>query len=245
MAFTQSTFAPMSSQAAAPPRMYSYSSSDLVVDVVVAGYFFDKRHQLDEGDWILSTLGDGTSLLQVIADTSSVIQVSLSGLPVDNLAGGFADYNDLATASSPIAVIGGGAAVVLPNDKLGPFTNTDFLPAGVTSLWDSVGSTFDWSELKLGDTLEIRVELEVTTVSPNTSINVNLRLGTAPDDYLISYFPELNIKTAGMYRINPYKGIYMGDNNTLDNGGQFLIASDKDLDVIVAGWYVNVSKRGQ
>lgn len=168
-----------------------------------------------------------------------------STVPSDVYAGGLFDYNDLGTTSSPIVVLAAGGDHVLTNDELGAFTNKNFPPNGVTDMWDSVNDVFDWSDLKLGDMVDIRVDVDVITTSTNTEIKIDLELGTGGGTYKIPWILETNYKTAGTHKLNRYNGIYMGDTNTLNNGGRFVISTDKNCTCIVNGWYIKLIKRGQ
>ena len=160
----------------------------------------------------------------------------------DNFAGGLVDYNDSTTAGTPI-VITAGVPTVLTNDGAGAFTNKLFLPEGVTDVWDDVDS-FDWSELELGTMVDIRLDISLTTASPNTSVEIDLHLGTGGGAYTIPFVTDADFKTAAVHTVNKYNGIYMGDTNTLDNGGQFKITCDKNSTVIVNGWYIKIIMRG-
>ena len=243
MSFTQETFATIGSQSSDSPKVYSYSSSDVLAVVMGAGYFTAKRFQLSEGDWIMAVLGDGNALLKVNADLISASDAAVSSLPSDNFSGGFFDYNDLATASTPIVVTGGGGFVKLTNDEAGPQTLKTFAPNGVTDVWDAANDEFDWSDLSLGDMVDIRVDLLVTTSSPNQTVDVRLFLAVGGSEYSIP-FEEAFVKTSGANVINRYNGIYLGDTNTLNNPGEFRIASDGNATVIVNGWYCKVIKQG-
>ena len=170
--------------------------------------------------------------------------LELIPIPTDNYSGGFFDYNDLASASSPIAVTVVGSPVVLTNDGAGPQTNLSFPPSGVTKLWDVSTDMFDWSELKFGDMVDIRLDLTVITTSVNTEIKVDLHLGTGGGAYQIPFVTEKNIKNTGSHNVDRFSSIYMGDANTLDNGGQFKMSTDKDCTVIVNGWYIRAIIRG-
>ena len=169
--------------------------------------------------------------------------VGSGALPADNIVGGFLDYNDLATASTPLVVTVAGSPVVLTNDGAGPLTNKNFPPVNVTDVWDEVDS-FDWSELKLGDMVDIRLEVDLITASVNTEITIDLHLGTGGVAYTIPFITDVNYKNVATHKLSAYNGIYLGDTNTLDNGGQFKISTDKDCTVIVAGWYVRILCRG-
>lgn len=167
-----------------------------------------------------------------------------SGLPSDIFAGGLFDYNDLATTGSPISVTVAGSPVIMTNDGLGVATNKLFPPAGVTDVWDAGNDVFDWSELKLGDMVDIRLDFDLITTSPNTEIKVDLHLGTGGAAYTIPWIAEVNFKSSGTHKLNRYNGIYMGDLNTLNNGGQFKISTDTDCTVVINGWFCKVIKRG-
>lgn len=163
--------------------------------------------------------------------------------PANVFSGGLFDYNDLATTTTPITVTGGGGFVDITNDELGAFTNKTYAPSGVTDVWDASGNAFDWSELKLGDMVDVRLDLSVIIASVNTEIAIVLELGTGGGMYQIPWLVPTNFKTASTVIINEYNGVYMGDTNTLDNGGKFRIISDKTCTVVVNGWYCKILKR--
>ena len=162
----------------------------------------------------------------------------------DDISGGFADYNDNATSGTPLSVTGGGAAVVLTNDTLGAFTNTQFLPEGVRRLWDASTNKFDFSDLSIGDMFDIRIDITVTTSSNNTAIDIDLHLGAGGSAYTIPFVSEKDFKTTAAHKIAEFNSIYMGDANTLNNGGQLKITADKNCTVVVNGWYVRCLRRG-
>lgn len=155
---------------------------------------------------------------------------------------GFFDYNDAATSTTPLTYTTGGADLILTNDAAGPFTNTSYGPEGVTAVWDTVGNTFDWTQLEIGDMIDLRVDLTVATTVANQEVLVYLELGTGAGTYQIPFIDNF-YKTAGTYGLNRFNGIYMGDSNTLDNGGVFRLSSDAACDVTVNGWYCKVIKR--
>lgn len=157
--------------------------------------------------------------------------------------GGFVDYNDLATATTPIAVLGNGSDFQITNDTLGPFTNTAYLPDGVTSIWNSVTNQFDFSQLALGDMIDIRLELIPDIAGQNSEIEVDLQLGIGGNPYSIA-FSRSSFKTSGVKGIDRFNGIYMGDSNTLNNPAQLVVRSDTALNLQVAGWYCKIIRRG-
>ena len=177
-----------------------------------------------------------------------IVDRKVEGLPVgvsqgDVFSGGLVDYNDAATAVTPLVVTGGGADVQLTNDTLGAFTNTAYLPVGVTSLWNAGTNQFDFSELKLGDMLDIRLELTADMGGPNSELEIDLELGVGAGSYTIAFSRE-NYKTSGVKKIDRWNGIYLGDSNTLDNPARFIVRSDTNANVTVAGWYIKIIRKG-
>lgn len=156
---------------------------------------------------------------------------------------GILDYADLTTQTTPISITGGSGFVEITNDSDGSNTFLTLPPTGVTNVWDGTLNTFDWSELTSGDTVDIRLDVEVTTTVANTEINIELFLGTGAGAYSIPFITRINFKTAGTYPLNRYNGIYMRDSNTIDNGGVFKISSDQDCTLKVNGWYCKINRR--
>lgn len=166
-----------------------------------------------------------------------------SGGATDNCRIGFADYSDLATQTTPIVVTGGAGFVYLTNDGAGPFTNKTYLPTGVTDVWDAIAGNFDFTELKPGDMVDIRLDLDITTSSPNQLVYVALELGSGAGLYSIPFASDV-FKDTGEKNVNRYNGIYIGDANTLNGGGRFKISSDDNATVKVNGWYCKILIRG-
>ena len=163
-------------------------------------------------------------------------------LPSDNLTGGFIVYNDLATVSSPINHIGG-IDTILTNDGLGPQTLKTFAPNGVTDVWDANNDTFDFSQLSNGDTLDIRLNLTVITLSANQEIEIDLMLGVGGFDYLVPFSHDF-YKVTGSKSEGGYEGIYLGDDNTRLNGGHFVFKSTDNATITVNGWFCRITRRG-
>lgn len=155
---------------------------------------------------------------------------------------GYADYNDSATATTPINLVAN-TPVYLTNDALGSNTK-DRLQTGIgaDSLWDSTENKFDWfaAGLQLDDMVDIRLDIQVTTTAANQSYEVFLEMATDSGSSYPIPFASGTVKTAGAKDVNRYNGVYMGDNITLNNKARFRIVSDAAATVVVRGWYVKV-----
>lgn len=155
---------------------------------------------------------------------------------------GFVDYNDLATTATPITHSGVGGYIALTNDTLGSYTNTNYLPTGITTLWNTTNNQLDFSELSLGDMVDVRIDIQITTSVPNQDVNLKFRLAIGGFSYDLT-FHHVSPKAAGTYNIVRYIGLYMGDNNTLNNPAEIMIDSDASCDIKVNGWYCKITRR--
>lgn len=155
---------------------------------------------------------------------------------------GFFDYNDLATQTTPIAVTQATSPVKLTNDEAGSFTLKTFAPADITDIWDSITDEFDFSELALGDMIDIRLDLEVTTTQPNQEVTVDLRLAVGGGEYTIPFIHD-SFKTAETHKLVKFNGIYMGNTDTHENPAYFEVSSDDDCTVKVNGWYCKIVRQ--
>lgn len=87
---------------------------------------------------------------------------------------GWADYNDSATATTPITLTAGDW-VQITNDTLGDFTNTDFLPSNATRLWDPATNTVLLDEMSLGDSFLLRADIIFNPTVNNTRLEFRIR----------------------------------------------------------------------
>lgn len=156
---------------------------------------------------------------------------------------GFADYNDAATAITPITLTGGDW-ITLTNDGLGDFTNLNYLPSGVTSM--KSGDNVDCSELDLGDHIMFRLDFTVTPGTNNQLLELRLTLGTGGAAYTL----ETTVGRMDSGSGQPYhfslvpNAVYMGDANTRDNPIGIQIRTSGAGTCVNAGIALLVTKRG-
>lgn len=154
-------------------------------------------------------------------------------------ANGFADYN---AATTPIAVPSGVWTKLLNNGS-GPLTKTDALPGGVTALWDTTNSQFDFTELPINSMVDARYDITITTTAANQTLELAVKLAIgSPAEYqsqrLIQQF-----KTAGTYNIVVFGASYIGSNDVKNNPGEVLLRTDASATVVVNGWYIRAFKK--
>lgn len=175
----------------------------------------------------LTANGDGTATFKTIA-TAQV---------------GWYDYNDTATAGTPIALTAG-VKSDLTNNTLGVNTNTSFGIPGVANIWNAGTNRFDFSQLMIGDTLETRVDLVYTTTSANTAITLEFEFASGTGSaFTIIILPQTNFKTAGTHQITHSRGFYIGSAVVRDNPCRIrAVADTAGSSVVVNGWYTRVIK---
>lgn len=198
--------------------------------------------------------GSGTweDVVPVGADTATAGQVFVSdgagsGTWVDTPVAGTVSkgtylYDDTATATTPIALTVAGTQYELTNNKLG--AETVAYPVGnLTDIWNSTTNRIEWGnggELVPGDTVDLRLDLSVTTGSPNTAIKIVLEGGPG-FSIVLGIVPELNFKTAGTYNVVRWMGFIMRNQAAIDSPARLLISADTTgASVVVKEFYFKV-----
>ena len=135
------------------------------------------------------------------------------------LLGGFMDYNDNSTSTTPVTLVAD-TWTTIPNDGLGGFTNKSYKPDGdVTELMDTSTGAIDPTGLHLGDTMLIRNDFTVNPNTNNASLEFRYQLGTGGGAYTLGKrLGRLDEGSGTDYRFSLSPDlIYMGDTNTRDN----------------------------
>lgn len=163
---------------------------------------------------------------------------------VNTFSGGWADYNDFATTGTPITITGGAGFINLTNDTLGANTNTEHLPFGVPSLWNSSTNKLDFTGLSIGDAISVRVIFHIIVATNNTQIDGVFSFGSGGTTFTVPFLGTTNYKTTGTYQVPATFQFYIGSQDVLDNGAQIMIKSDTTCTVNVDGWYIVATKIG-
>jgi hypothetical protein len=158
---------------------------------------------------------------------------------------GFWDYNDLGTQSSPIAIPGTSAWTLLTNDEGGPNTNKANKPTDIADIWNPSTNKFDFSELAIGDIVEIRFDALLTTTSVNTEIGVRLDVAQgSASNFQLPFIAPSNFKsTVADLPLNRYNLLYIGSQDIIDNPSAFEMNSDTACTIKVNGWVCNYRTR--
>jgi hypothetical protein len=152
------------------------------------------------------------------------------------------DANDTATTASPIAHTGGATNTYLTNDALGSFTNS-YNPDSKDALWNPSTNLFDFTSLKIGDTIEMRSDIEVDTSAANQELDflISVAEGTAgPYELSITHGYYKSISTAN--KITFLFRVYIGDEVTRTGGARFRFSSADNATIKVNGWFYQITE---
>ena len=155
---------------------------------------------------------------------------------------GYFDYADLATQTTPITVASG-VQTLLTNDTLGDATNTSQPPYGVNAIWDADSDEFNFSQLSVGDTVDIRVHLKTTTTAANQKYHIDMKFAfDGPSEFENRIFSQY-VKTAGEDEQTFITSVYIGSEDVKNYPARFYITSDDDATVKVVGWFCRVFRK--
>jgi len=156
---------------------------------------------------------------------------------------GYFHYTDTATQTTPLTIVAD-TNKKLTNDGLGAQTNLTQAPYGVSTLFNTTTNEFDFSQLSIGDTLDLRVDLSLTTTSANQKYLVFLRVGEGSvAQYDLPIFSGQIKNISSNNRIIGNEPFSIDYQEHIDNPATLYILSDDDGSVKVNGWYAAIIRK--
>ena len=155
---------------------------------------------------------------------------------------GYFDYNDLVTQTTPLTAVAN-VPLKLTNDTAGANTNTSQNPYGVSYVWDTTTNQFHFAELSIGDTIDIRVHVQVTTTSANQKISLKAKFGIGSAYQFENSIYSGQFKTAGLNEISFVAPFYIGSTLIRDYPAELTLITDAGATVKVDGWYVRILRK--
>lgn len=144
------------------------------------------------------------------------------------------DYDNTLTAQSILA----DTWTKLNNNGLGPQTNKEFAHPYASEVFNTTTNQFDFTSLEIGDTLDFRLSLQVTTTVNNQIFRLSGFAGIGVSEYEVSIIPEQQFKNHGTYLVTGLSTFYLGNTLTRDNPGELRFYTDDAATVTVDGWYI-------
>lgn len=164
-----------------------------------------------------------------------------AALPPDILRGGWANYinGDI----TPITLPAGVETKLTLDASTGAIID-EYLPEGVTSVWDSVNSQFDFSQLSVGDMVDIRIDGELTTTTINDSFQVNFvaAIGT-PSEFTLPFASGSRF-IAGTNIVSRYNGVFLGSQDMIDNPAELRGLASDDAEGFIIDVYIKIVRIG-
>jgi hypothetical protein len=151
------------------------------------------------------------------------------------------DASDSATSTTPITHGAGATGTYLTNDGLGADTNA-YNPDSKSVLWNTSTNKFDFTSLKIGDTVEFRVDINLANAAAQeVDLFMSLAEGSAAPYELNmnhSYY-----KTASSSANNTVLfRIYIGNEITRTGGARFRFDSIAASTIVVNGWFYQITQ---
>jgi len=236
MAFTNETLSHVGGSSPAP-RIYTYYTNDSQATVTSANYFSEASTKLQVNDliYIINTTLVYTVVVTAVSKKS--VTIARSGIT----SAGYAVYEDSKVTTTTLAA---GVFTIIPNDALGTNTTNAYLPLGVTNLWNAGTSSFDFSELAVGDAVEMRIIVQPTTTSNNTEIELDLFLGSGGAQYKVPFITTQNFQFAGLFEATRYTSFPIRDEDTRTSPAQFKAIADKNCTLQTDDFFVKVTRNG-
>jgi hypothetical protein len=150
------------------------------------------------------------------------------------------DANDAATSSTPITHGAGSTTTFLTNDGAGSST-TSYNPDSKAALWNTATNKFDFSSLKIGDTVEFRIDIKIANAAAQ-EINLVMDIGEGNAGAYSLNVNHTYFKTASSGdQITAMFRIYMGDEVTRANPARFRLTSIAATTIVVNGWFYQIT----
>lgn len=126
----------------------------------------------------------------------------------------------------------------LTNDGAGAQT-LKFPVNGITEFYDTTTQSFDFSGLNNGDSVDIRLDVIVTSTTANQDFDISLFLADDTGTPIeVPFIVEQAFKTAGSRRVIRFNSTFIGADLTRTNEARFKIKSSAAGSVEINGWYV-------
>lgn len=151
---------------------------------------------------------------------------------------GWQNFQDTATATTPINLVSANTWYDLTNNAAGPLTSTAYKVPGHGAIWNSTNNTLDFSSLAVGDVIRFRFDVLVTSGGANQ--NFFARLAFGPSFGFSNVFSRTAFKSATTDgQIFRYVSFAMLTSDTQSNPAKFQMQSDAAGNTVkVNGWLI-------
>jgi len=154
---------------------------------------------------------------------------------------GYITYSDLATQSVPISYTAPNP-LKISNDGLGAQTLKTYKPTSLSELYNVATGQFRFNDLRLGDEVMLRFNLNVTTSTANQHFRMYLNVAIGGNSYTIND-GVFAFKTAGVQYIGFNITLSMSNLDTINYPAELLFVSEDNATIVVNSYYITIKKR--
>tara|TARA_R110000782_G_scaffold196859_1_gene286132 strand:+ start:586 stop:1149 length:564 start_codon:yes stop_codon:yes gene_type:complete len=148
--------------------------------------------------------------------------------------------SDAGTAATPIVHGAGSSTTFLTNDAAGSQT-TNYNPAANANLWNATTNSFDFTSLKIGDTIEFRIDIDIANAAAQ-EINIVMDLAEGTSTPYTLNVNHTYFKTASTGdQITAMFRVYLGNSETRTGGARFRLTSIAATTIVVNGWFYQIT----
>lgn len=149
--------------------------------------------------------------------------------------------SDTATTTTPITHNAGSTTTFLTNNGAGSATSA-YNPDSKTALWNTSTNKFDFTSLKIGDTIEFRINIAVANAAAQEiNLVMDLAEGTSTPYSLNVSHAYFKTASAGDQLTAMFR-VYIGNEETRTGGGRFRLTSIAATTVVVNGWFYQITE---
>ncbi len=148
--------------------------------------------------------------------------------------------NDAATMTTPITHGAGSTTTFLTNDGAGSKT-TFYNPNSKANLWNTATNKFDFSSLKIGDTVEFRINIDVAnSAAQEINLVMDVAEGTTEAESINVNYTYFKTASSGD-QITAMFRIYMDTNEKRTGSSRFRLTSIAATTIVVNGWFYQIT----
>ena len=120
----------------------------------------------------------------------------------------------------------------------------DYLPTGITSIWNTTNNQIDLSELSVGDMISIRLDAVIETGGNNVDYEFYIKFGIGTASEFSLDMVSSSKAKAGTVKISRFNEVYIGSTDIRDNPAEIYVIIDGTASTAyTVDLYTKITKR--
>ena len=155
------------------------------------------------------------------------------------MAGGYAYYENAGGS----ALLTNNSTITLTNDAAGAGTYKNWKNPDITDVWNSTTNRFDFTQLDVGDLVEIRIDVEMSAAGPGREIAMELGIALGTSSEKAIGFGRAETVHTSFTDLSFYRTIFIGSADTRTNPAEIRVrVGSSDITFRVEGILARVVK---